>query len=65
MSAADEDLILNYLTVQNRPYNLQTVVDNLKGAIKKGAAQKAIDNLVQKGAVKAKEYSKQMIYRNK
>ncbi len=41
-----EDLVKDYLAEQNRPYNIQIIVDNMQKVIPKSLMQKTLDNLV-------------------
>jgi 26S proteasome regulatory subunit, ATPase 3, interacting protein len=51
-----EELILTYMTQQNRPFAATDVHLNLKGAVTKTAAQKALLALADKGKLLKKEY---------
>eukprot|EP00824_Muranothrix_gubernata_P018207 TRINITY_DN37133_c0_g1_i1.p1 TRINITY_DN37133_c0_g1~~TRINITY_DN37133_c0_g1_i1.p1 ORF type:complete len:236 (-),score=56.92 TRINITY_DN37133_c0_g1_i1:12-623(-) len=50
------------MTTQNRPYNVQMVVDNLHGRVKKTVAQRTIDSMVESGKLVLKEFGKQKVY---
>jgi hypothetical protein len=57
--------VREYMKEQNRPYNLQTIIDNLTakhGALGKTAAQKIIDRLVSSNYLTEKEFGKTKIY---
>ena len=43
---------------RNRPFSVQNVVDGLKGSVKKTAAQKALESLVESNRITAKEFGK-------
>jgi hypothetical protein len=47
---------------QNRPYNVQTLIDNLHGAISKAPLKKILQSLVDEGKLTSKTFGKQIIY---
>ena len=58
-----EDLVFQLLEKTNKPYSVQYVVDHLQvHAVKKAAAQRALDVLVEKGQVMEKVNGKAKIY---
>ncbi|CAG8484879.1 11329_t:CDS:2 [Paraglomus occultum] len=60
--ADGEQLVVDYLRKQNRPYSATDIVNNLHGAITKTVAQKALNALAEKGEVTHKPYGKQSVY---
>ena len=59
-----EQKIKEYMKDQNRPYNLQTLIDNLHGVVGKTMAQKIVDKLAENGTLTCKEFGKTKIYWN-
>lgn len=51
-----EEAILTYMRQQNRPFAATDVASNLKGAVTKPAAQKALNSLAERGELLKKEY---------
>ena len=65
MSAKAKDpqqVVLRYMTDQNRPYSTNDVVMNLHKEFGKSAIQKALDNLVAVGKIMEKLNGKQKAY---
>jgi 26S proteasome regulatory subunit (ATPase 3-interacting protein) len=56
------EVVLKYLSDQNRPYSTNDIFNNLHEEIKKPAVQKALDYLVEQGRVTEKVYGKQKVY---
>jgi predicted transcriptional regulator len=57
------DTVLSHVTSQNRPFNAQNVADALgKHGIKKGAAQKYLEQLVDAGKIAVKDAGKQKVF---
>ena len=57
------DTVLQYVNSQNRPFNAQNVADALgRHGIKKGLAQKYLDQLAEGGKIRVKEAGKQKVY---
>ncbi|KAG9291716.1 hypothetical protein G9A89_012001 [Geosiphon pyriformis] len=57
-----EQIILDYLRKQNRPYSANDISSNLHNAVTKTAAQKTLTSLVGQDEVTCKTYGKQMVY---
>ncbi|BGP23387.1 tat binding protein 1-interacting protein [Rhodotorula toruloides] len=57
-----EELVLNYLVEQNRPYGATDISANLKNRVSKLQAQKALASLFEKGEIGAKTFGKTTIY---
>ncbi|GAA5884773.1 hypothetical protein JCM6882_005387 [Rhodosporidiobolus microsporus] len=57
-----EELVLNYLKEQNRPYGATDISANLKGRVSKPQAQKALAALLEKGEIMGKTFGKTTIY---
>jgi len=57
-----EKTILEYLQQQNRPYNLQTIIDNLHGIIGKKEAQNILTSLNNQKVVTCKEFGTTKLY---
>lgn len=55
-------VVVKYLRDQNRPYSTNDIFNNLHEEIKKPAIQKALDQLVETGAIIEKVYGKQKVY---
>ena len=47
---------------KNRPYNVQNMVDNLHGKVKKASCQRVLDSMVADKKVCCKEFGKAKIY---
>ncbi|KDN52185.1 TBPIP-domain-containing protein [Tilletiaria anomala UBC 951] len=62
MTSVAEELILTYMRQQNRPFALTDVHLNLKGAVTKPAAQKALLALADSGKLLKKEYGKSLLF---
>ncbi|KAJ2995669.1 PSMC3 interacting protein [Globomyces sp. JEL0801] len=56
------ELVLNYLSAQNRPYNVTDILNNLKGKVSKANIQKILNEAVESNKIVVKTYGKQMIY---
>ena len=57
------DTVLQHITAQNRPFNAQNVADALgRHGIKKGLAQKYLDQLAESGKICVKESGKQRVF---
>ena len=57
------DTVLQYVNSQNRPFNAQNVADALgRHGIKKGLAQKYLDQLAESGKICVKESGKQRVF---
>ena len=57
------DTVLRHVNAQNRPFNAQNVADALgRHGIKKGLAQKYLDQLAERGEIRVKEAGKQKVY---
>jgi 26S proteasome regulatory subunit (ATPase 3-interacting protein) len=54
--------LLRFPKQQNRPFSVQNFVDNLKGKVKKAAAQKALDSLAEGQLIAVKELGKAKVY---
>mmetsp|Transcript_29686 Transcript_29686/g.64826 ORF Transcript_29686/g.64826 Transcript_29686/m.64826 type:complete len:234 (-) Transcript_29686:91-792(-) len=60
---SSEDIILQFMQDQNRPFNVQNVTDHMqRHGIKKPTVQKALDELASKGRLVVKDYNKTKIY---
>ncbi|CAJ0765245.1 14810_t:CDS:2, partial [Entrophospora sp. SA101] len=57
-----EQMVMEYLRKQNRPYSATDVINNLRGAVTKTVAQKVLNSLVEKNEVNCKPYGKQSVY---
>ncbi|KAL7411796.1 Tat binding protein 1-interacting [Mrakia frigida] len=57
-----EDMVLKYLKKVNRPYASTDISANLKQAVSKAAAQKALLSLSDKGLLTKKDYGKQTVF---
>eukprot|EP00004_Rigifila_ramosa_P001649 TRINITY_DN11617_c0_g1_i2.p1 TRINITY_DN11617_c0_g1~~TRINITY_DN11617_c0_g1_i2.p1 ORF type:complete len:256 (+),score=85.57 TRINITY_DN11617_c0_g1_i2:45-770(+) len=55
-------VVLNYLSKENRPFNVVTVFTNLQGLVGKALVQKVMDQLTAEGKLKMKENGKTNIY---
>eukprot|EP01041_Mallomonas_annulata_P008887 gene8887-18400_t len=61
--ASAKKLIMQYMTLQNRPYSVIQIFDNLHGRIPKPTVQRVMDVLSSAtGGLKVKEYGKAKIY---
>ena len=47
---------------QNRPYSIQNIMDNLRGAIPKKICETVLDTLCEEKVLQLKEYGKAKIY---
>ena len=57
------DTVLQHINAQNRPFNAQNVADALgRHGIKKGLAQKYLDQLAESGKICVKESGKQRVF---
>ena len=57
------DTVLQHINAQNRPFNAQNVADALgRHGIKKGLAQKYLDQLAESGKIRVKESGKQRVF---
>jgi 26S proteasome regulatory subunit (ATPase 3-interacting protein) len=56
------DVVLEYLTKQNRPYSAVDVFNNLNGQLGKTQVVKGLAALAQSGDIQEKEYGKQKVY---
>lgn len=57
-----ENCVLDYVSRQNRPYNVQNIFDNLHGCVAKPLLMSILDKLVADGRVIAKEYGKAKVF---
>mmetsp|Transcript_36947 Transcript_36947/g.80214 ORF Transcript_36947/g.80214 Transcript_36947/m.80214 type:complete len:341 (-) Transcript_36947:142-1164(-) len=57
-----EAKILGYMQMQNRPYNVQNVFDNLHAAVPKSQVQVIMDAFAASGEIMVKEYGKLKVY---
>jgi len=57
-----EDVVLEYLQKQNRPYNAIMLYENLHGAVGKTQAVKILQELADKGIITSKEFGKQKLF---
>ena len=57
-----QQIVLKYMSDQNRPYSTNDVLMNLHKEFGKTAIQKALDNLVQEGKLVEKVNGKQKAY---
>ena len=57
-----KEIIVKYLTDQNRPYSVNDLVANLHNQIPKTGMQKLLDSLTEEGLVKEKLNGKQKAY---
>lgn len=55
-------VIFEYMEQQNRPYNVQNVMDNLQGRVKKAMTTKVLDKLVEDNLITCKENGKAKVY---
>lgn len=53
--------VFKYLESTNRPYSANDISQNMHNAYSKGAIQKALDELTQKGTIREKVYGKQKV----
>lgn len=58
----EEQVVLDYMVTQNRPYSALNVCDNLRGVIKKPQVIKILDHLTELGKVQAKDFGKARVY---
>ena len=58
----EEQLILNYLKKQNRPYSAIDVFNNLHGEVGKTSCVRILTNLAERGLIHQKTYGKQSVY---
>ncbi|KAK8821820.1 hypothetical protein WA556_002265, partial [Blastocystis sp. ATCC 50177/Nand II] len=56
------DVILKYLNEQNKPFNAQTIFDNLHKEVKKPYVVRILSKLAQEGKIIEKEYGKSKVY---
>ncbi|GAB6032293.1 PSMC3 interacting protein [Chamberlinius hualienensis] len=56
------EIVLDYMTSQNRPYSLVDIFTNLHGKYGKTALQKTLDVLVNQKKICEKSYGKQKVY---
>ena len=54
-------LVLDYMTKQNRPYSLINIFDNLHAAVKKPLLEKILDDLCEESKLKVKDFNKNML----
>lgn len=57
-----EELVVDYLKTQNRPFNVQMLFMNLHKAVGKTALQKLLDDLVSRGELTSKTFGKSSLY---
>ena len=57
-----EQIVLEYMKRQNRPYNAKTVSENLHGEVKLAEVTKVLEDLTEKGDIIEKVNGKQKIY---
>eukprot|EP01118_Nematostelium_gracile_P000527 TRINITY_DN10593_c0_g1_i1.p1 TRINITY_DN10593_c0_g1~~TRINITY_DN10593_c0_g1_i1.p1 ORF type:complete len:231 (-),score=64.50 TRINITY_DN10593_c0_g1_i1:71-763(-) len=57
-----EKMILKYLQTQNRPYNSQTLFDNLHGAVGKTQVGKVMGDMADRNVIASKEFGKQKLF---
>ncbi|CAG8644558.1 2912_t:CDS:10 [Ambispora leptoticha] len=57
-----EQIVLDYLKKQNRPYSATDISSNLHNAVTKTATQKILSSLVTQDEVTCKTYGKQTVY---
>lgn len=62
MMTAEKRDVLAYLKTTNRPYSANDVMLNINKGYGKTAVQRALDQLVEDGAIKEKIYGKQKVY---
>jgi len=55
-------VVLEYMNVQNRPYSLINVFDNLHGAVKKASLSRVLEALAAEGKLRSKTYGKATIF---
>lgn len=58
----EKGIVFQYMYDTNRPYSVQNVFDNLRGAVKKASLQKVMDTLTAEGRLQMKEFGKAKIY---
>jgi 26S proteasome regulatory subunit, ATPase 3, interacting protein len=63
--SSDEKLIMEYLTIQNRPYSATDIFNNLHGKVSKLTVTKILTNLFEKKAINGKAYGKQWVFSSK
>lgn len=56
------ELVLDYMTKQNRPYSLINIFDNLHAAVKKPLLEKVLDDLCEENKLRVKDFNKNKIY---
>lgn len=57
-----EKIIIDYLEKQNRPYNSQTLIDNLHGTVGKSQANKVLQALCDSNKLFSKEFGKAKLF---
>ncbi|KAA6396617.1 MAG: putative homologous-pairing protein 2 [Streblomastix strix] len=57
-----EQVLLDYINKQNRPFSVQNLIDNLHGQVKKAVAQRALDSLAADSRIALKEFGKNKVY---
>ena len=57
-----EQIILQYLKKQNRPYSAMDIFNNLHGSVGKTQIVKVLTNLQEKNEITCKNYGKQQVY---
>lgn len=57
-----KEAIEKLMKESNRPFNLQNILDNTGGKIKKALGQKIVDDLQETGYLSFKDYGKSRIY---
>ena len=63
--SSDENIILEYLIMQNRPYSATDIFNNLHGRVSKSGITKILSNLLEKGFINGKIYGKQWVFSSK
>jgi 26S proteasome regulatory subunit (ATPase 3-interacting protein) len=61
-ASSEEDVVIDYLTAQNRPFNANDVFNNLHGQVGKTALTRVLAKLVDEGRIHGKCYGKQWVY---
>ena len=64
-SQTDENLILDYLVTQNRPYGGTDIFNNLHGKVGKANVAKILTSLYERGIISGKANGKQWVYASK
>lgn len=60
--AGAKKAVAEYMIRQNRPYSIQNIMDNLRGAIPKKICETVLDMLCEEKVLQLKEYGKAKIY---